>query len=74
MKEYLTFNKTTRKWHLPIVAGLTVGIPVLLGWYLDHIEAGKLASLAGLAILYIQSNRLDQRMIIFMTCCFGIMV
>lgn len=74
MKEYISFNKTSRKWHLPIVAGLTVGIPVLLGWYFENIEAGKLASLAGLAILYIQSNRLDQRMMILMTCCFGIMV
>ncbi len=73
MSSFFTFNKTTRKWHLPIVAGLTVGIPMIIGWYIGNIEAGKLASLAGLSILYIQSDRLDERMILLMACCFGIM-
>jgi len=57
-----------------IVAGLTVGVPMILGWCIDNIEAGKLASLAGLSILYIQSDKLAERMILLMTCCFGIMV
>lgn len=47
---------------MPIVAGVSIGIPLLLGWFLNNIEAGKLASLAGLSILYIQSNRLIERM------------
>lgn len=74
MQSLFTFNKTTRKWHLPVVAGLSVGIPMLLGWYLNNIEAGKLASLAGLSILYLQSDKLAERMILLMTCCFGLMV
>ena len=74
MNHLLTFNKTTRKWHMPIVAGITVGIPMLLGWYSDNMEAGKLASLAGLSILYIQSNKLAERMLLLMACCFGFMV
>ncbi len=74
MNSFFRFNKTSREWHFPIVAGLAVGIPMILGWYTDNIEAGKLASLAGLSILYIQSNKLAERMIILMTCCFGIMI
>lgn len=74
MDSFFTFNKTTRKWHLPVAAGLTVGIPMILGWYINNIEAGKLASLAGLSILYIQSDKLGERMILLMACCFGIMV
>jgi uncharacterized membrane protein YgaE (UPF0421/DUF939 family) len=74
MDSFFTLNKTTRKWHLPVAAGLTVGVPMILGWYIDNIEAGKLASLAGLSILYIQSDRLGERMILLMACCFGIMV
>lgn len=73
MKGFFKFNKTNRKWHFPVVAGVAVGIPLLLGWYLNNIEAGKLASLAGLSILYIQSDNLIERMILLMTCCFGIM-
>lgn len=74
MKSLLTINKTTRKWHLPVVAGLSVGIPMIIGWYLNNMEAGKLASLAGLSILYIQSDKIEERMMYLMTCCFGIMV
>lgn len=73
MKSFFKFSKTTRKWHFPVVAGLSVGIPMIAGWYMDNIEAGKLASLAGLSILYIQSDELTERMVILMTCCFGLM-
>lgn len=74
MNSFFKFNKTNRQWHLPIVAGLSVGIPMILGWYTNNIEAGKLGSLAGLSILYIQSDKLIERMILLMTCCFGIMI
>lgn len=74
MESFFKFNKTNRQWHLPIVAGLSVGIPMILGWYMDNIEAGKLGSLAGLSILYIQSDKLIERMILLMTCCFGLML
>ena len=55
LKSFFTLNKSNRQWHLPIVAGLSVGIPLLVGWMLGNIEAAKLGSLAGLSILYIQS-------------------
>ena len=74
MDSFFKFNQTNRQWHLPIVAGLSVGIPMILGWYMDNIEAGKLGSLAGLSILYIQSDKLIERMILLMTCCFGLML
>lgn len=73
MKSFFAISKTTRKWHLPVVAGLSVGIPMIFGWYTNNLEAGKLASLSGLSILYIQSDRLSERMILLMTCCFGLM-
>lgn len=73
MKQFFAFNPTTRKWHMAIMAGWCVGLPVLLGWWLGNIEAGKLAALAGLSILYIQSSVLAERMMILMVCCFGIL-
>lgn len=73
MKQFFAFNKTTRKWHLAVMAGWCVGLPVLLGWWLGNMEAGKLAALSGLSILYIQSNVLAERMMILMVCCFGIL-
>lgn len=44
-KEVYRFNKTDRAWHLPIVAGSCVAIPLLVGLLIGDIEAGKLASL-----------------------------
>jgi hypothetical protein len=74
LDQFLAFRKTDRPWHLPILAGLCVGIPILIGYNTDHLQSGKLASLAGLVILYIQSNNLVNRMISLMTCSFGIML
>lgn len=71
LKNFLALKKTTRPWHLPLVAGLCIGVPLLLGLYLDDIEAGKLASVGALVILYIQSDDLIDRLISLMICGFG---
>lgn len=70
-RQLFKFNKTDRAWHLPVVAGICVAMPLLLGLLYNNIEAGKLASIGALVILYIQSNRLVNRMMILMVCGFG---
>lgn len=70
-EQLFKFNQTDRAWHLPVVAGFCVAIPLLLGLLYNDIEAGKLASIGALVILYIQSNRLVNRMMILMVCGFG---
>lgn len=70
-QQLFKLNKTERAWHLPIVAGLCVAIPLLLGLVYNDIEAGKLASIGALVTLYIQSNSLVNRMMILMVCGFG---
>jgi len=70
-RQLFKFNKTDRAWHLPVVAGCCVAVPLLLGLLYNDIEAGKLASIGALVILYIQSNRLVNRMMILMVCGFG---
>ncbi len=70
-RQLFRFNKTDRAWHLPVVAGLCVGTPLLTGLVYDNLDAGKLASIGALVILYIQSNRLVNRMMILMVCGFG---
>lgn len=74
MTSLFKLNKTQRKWHLPVVAGASVGIPLLIGYYSGQLEGGKLGALAGLSILYLQSNVLVERMMILMTCCFGVLL
>jgi Fusaric acid resistance protein-like len=74
LKQLFEFKQTDRKWHLPVLAGLCVGIPVIAGYYTGNVQDGKLASMAGLVILYIQSENIARRMIVLMACSFGIMV
>jgi len=73
LKQLIEFKKTDRPWHLPILAGLCIGIPIMACYYFDQPQEGKLASLAALVILYIQSFNLVNRMITLMTCSFCIM-
>ncbi len=74
LKQLLEFKKTDRTWHIPVLAGLSVGIPILAGYFTGNLAGGKLASLSGLVILYIHSFRIASRLIILMTCSFGIMI
>jgi hypothetical protein len=74
LDQFLAFRKTDRPWHLPILAGLFVRIPILIGYYTNHLQSGKLTSLAGLVILYIQSSNLANRMIALITCSFDILL
>lgn len=70
-KQLFKFNKTDRAWHLPVVAGFCVAIPLLLGLLYSDIASGKTASIGALVILYIQSEKLVNRMMILMVCGFG---
>lgn len=75
LSDLIEFKKTDRKWHLAALAGLCVGIPILAGYYMHNVADGKLASMAGLVILYLQNtNGLVKRMITLMACSFGIML
>ncbi|MES2418339.1 MAG: FUSC family protein [Bacteroidota bacterium] len=71
LKQVLKFNKTERAWHLPIIAGVCVGTPLLIGFLINDLDAGKLASIGALVILYCQSNNLVNRMMTLMVCGFG---
>ena len=71
---FFEFRKTDRKWPIPVLAGLSVGIPLLTGYFMGNVPGGKLASIAGLVILYIHSLGTGQRMATLMACSFGIMV
>jgi len=56
------------------MAMFAIGVPLLTGWYFDNLQAGLLACLAGLVILYLPSNLpTPQRMFIMLVCSFGFM-
>jgi len=65
-----TFRKSERHWHIPILAGISVGVPLFVGYLFDNIPNGILASTSGLLILYIRYTAIVNRMITLMICSF----
>lgn len=69
------FRETERLWHIPLLAALCTGIPLLIGYYFNNLSSGVLSCLAGLVILYfpLKSN-LKDRMLSLLVCSFGFMI
>lgn len=67
-------KQTERLWHIPFLASLCSGIPLLIGLYFQNLGYGILASTAGLVILYLPLTNLAQRMITMLACSFGFMI
>lgn len=75
IKNFFQVKQSTRLWHIPVLAALCIGTPLLVGLYFDNLKSGLLASLAGLVILYIPaSNSIVNRMTTLFICSFGFMI
>lgn len=74
LKPFFEFKETDRKWPIPVLVGLSVAIPILGGYFTGAMQGGKLASMAGLVILYIQTLSVTRRLITLMACSFGMMI
>lgn len=67
-------KKTERLWHIPVLASVCVGVPLLVGWYFEQLQYGVIACTGGLVILYMPSTGLRQRMITMLACSFGFLM
>lgn len=74
LQEYIAFKPSDRKWHFALLVGICTGIPLMVGYFAGNFQGGKLASLAGLVILYLHSASITARMVTLMACSFGIML
>ncbi len=73
LRSLLELKKTERLWHIPVLASLCVGIPLLIGLYFNRLDYGILASTGGMVILYLPSSASTaQRMITLVVCLFGL--
>lgn len=71
LRQLLQFNRSDRRWQLPFCAALASGLPLMVGLYFDHIEYGLVSSLGGLIFLYTPATPLAHRMMVLMSCSFG---
>ncbi len=65
-------KKTERLWHVPVLASLCIGLPLLVGYYVGHLEYGINACLGGLVILYLPPTNFKHRRstMLFSACGF----
>jgi hypothetical protein len=71
IKLLFQLKQTERLWHIPVLASLCTGLPLLLGYYIGRLDYGITACLGGLVILYLPSTKLENRMVTLMLCAFG---
>lgn len=72
LKSLIKIKDTERLWHFPVIAGLCVGICLLIGWYFEMPNFGKLSSLGAMVILYLTPAPLAKRMVQMAVCAFGL--
>lgn len=71
IKPLVEIKKTGRLWHFPLLAGICVGLCLLVGWYFKTPAYGSLSSIGALVILYFTHETLPKRMIHLIVCAFG---
>ncbi len=62
VKVLFQLKKTERLWHIPALASLCTGLPLLIAYYFSRLDLGVLSCMGGLVILYLPSTRLEHRM------------
>jgi uncharacterized membrane protein YccC len=71
LKALLHFSDIKRPWGYFFVAALAIGLPVLVGAWLNQFAAATIASMGGLVILYLGQRPLPQRMLVLVLCSLG---
>ena len=72
LRHLTTIQASDRVWQMPFAAAISLGLPLLIGAYFNHLEYGLASSLGGLAFLYLPSTPLYHRMVTVMACSFGL--
>lgn len=70
-RELFSFSASDRPWEMPLAAAISAGVPVLVATGFGRMADGVVASLAGMAFLYLPSTPMPHRMAVLMACCFG---
>jgi hypothetical protein len=72
LRELVRINPSDRPWELPFAVAMSAGLPLLVGAWLGDISYAALASIGGMAIVYVPRTRLDHRMVSVMAAAFGL--
>ncbi len=70
-RHLVRINPSDRPWQMPFAAGLSAGLPLLVGALFNRMDYGVVSSLAGMVFLYLPGTALQHRMVWVMACAFG---
>lgn len=74
IKQLFRFQNSGRSWQIPVLSGICLGVPLLIGYFFHNLSYGLIASLSGMLILYIPSTgSITRRLITIFVCAFGFM-
>lgn len=74
LKRSLTLKKSNRTWQLPLAASLSCAIPLILFTSFGHLDYGLIASLGGLAYLYLPEEGCASSLKRVFNCSIGIIL
>ena len=73
LNHLLTFNRSQRPWHMPIIAAIAISFPVFVGAYFDSLSSGIKASLGAMVILNLPLvGKLPYRLVTLMAWGFAV--
>lgn len=73
-RELFALKQSERLWHIPLLASVATGVPLLVGLYFDNLEYGKLGCLSGLVMLHLPKAGLAERLQTIVICAFGFLI
>jgi hypothetical protein len=71
LRALVTINPSDRPWQMPLAAAIASGAPMLIAAQFGLMAQGVIASIGGLAFLYLPRTPLHHRMVTMMACSFG---
>ncbi|NBC36347.1 FUSC family protein [Novosphingobium sp. FSY-8] len=70
--EITQIQSSQRPWQMPVVAGITSGLPVALGHGLGHMDVGVMAALGTMSFVYLGDTDLRRKLLTLMAVAFGL--
>ncbi len=69
-----TWNQSDRSWQMPFFAGLGVAIILFIATFIGRPDFGLVAVIGAMIFLYVPDTPIYHKMILSMSCAFGIIV
>lgn len=71
LRALITLNPSPRPWHHGVLVAICCGVPALLGAAMDSFQAGLMACMGAMVVMYMPAAPVPQRMVTLQVAAFG---